>query len=137
MKKIGLRPLDSNIIGYCGVFCGGCPSYHVGNCHGCRSVDTNQKRISKWKCRKRLCCLEKDIYSCGDCSELIGCRLRKPLIKSYLKKYNLNLDQNAQNLALKGNEEWLIEQRTKYLCPQCGGVMSPYELRCIQCGSEN
>ena len=134
MKKIELRPLDATVISYCGVFCGGCPSYHAKTCHGCRSEETPQKRISKWKCRKRLCCIEKNLYSCGNCADLLGCKLRKPLIHSYLKKYQLNLDQNAKNLISLGADEWLTDQITIYKCSQCGGVVSPYDFLCIQCG---
>ncbi len=137
MNKIHLRSLNSDVISYCGVFCGGCPSYHVGTCHGCRSEIVKQKRISKWKCRKRLCCLEKKYYSCGDCPDPKGCKIRKPLIKSYLTKYNIDLDQNAQNLSSLGPKDWLREQIRKYLCNQCGGVISPYDLICIQCGCTN
>jgi len=135
MKKIEFRQLDSNVIGFCGVFCGGCPSYHAMNCHGCRSEVKNQKRISKWKCRKRLCCLEKKVYSCGNCSEILGCKIRKPLITSYIQKYKLDLDQNAKNLATTGADKWLIEQIAKYACSKCGGVISPYDLHCIQCNT--
>ena len=135
MNKIHLRSLNSDVIGYCGVFCGGCPAFHVGTCHGCRSEIVKQKRISKWKCRKRLCCLENKYYSCGDCPDLKGCKIRKPLIKRYFTKYNIDLDQNAQNISSLGPEAWLEGQIRKYLCNQCGGVISPYDLICIQCGN--
>jgi len=135
MKEIRIRPLDSDVISYCGVFCGGCSSYHIGTCHGCRSEVNEQKRISKWKCRKRLCCLEKKYYSCGDCTDLLGCKIRKSLIKSYKINYNLDLDQNAKNVSLYEHEDWLKTQVNKYLCNQCGGVISPYDLKCIQCGN--
>ena len=134
MKKILLRSLDSDVIGYCGAFCGGCPAFHVGTCHGCRSDILKQKRTSKWKCRKRLCCLEKNYYSCGDCPDLKGCKIRKPLIRRYLTKFNIDLDQNAQKISSLGPEDWLKGQISKYLCNQCGGVISPYDQICIQCG---
>ena len=134
MNKINLRSFNPDVISYCGVFCGGCPSYHIGTCHGCRSEELKQKRTSKWKCRKRICCLEKEFYSCGECPSLKGCKLRKPLIKSYYVRYNLDLDQNAQKINSLGPEDWLKEQIRKYLCNQCGGVISLYDLKCIQCG---
>lgn len=127
------REINEDTIGYCGVFCAGCPSYHVGTCHGCRSEVKNQKRTSKWKCRKRLCCIKKNIYSCGDCAELKTCKTRKNLIKSYITKYNIDLDLNSTKLTELGSSQWLANQVKQYKCSKCNGVISPYDNKCIHC----
>ena len=131
--NIRKKEITEDAIGYCGVFCAGCPSYYVGTCHGCRSDIQQQKRISKWKCRKRLCCIEKELYSCGDCPELEGCKIRKSLVKSYITKYNLDLNLNASNLSQLGPSKWLADQISRYKCSKCKGVISPYDSKCIHC----
>lgn len=134
IKSIKIRELNHDTISYCGVFCGGCPSYHKGTCNGCRSTIKKQKRTSKWNCRKRLCCIDKKIFSCGDCADLDGCSIRKSLVIRYKEKYNIGLDSNVKNLTDFGPDTWLKNKIQKYACSGCGGVVSPYDLKCIQCG---
>jgi hypothetical protein len=54
---------DTNLIAYCGLYCGACRKYLVDKCPGCRE---NEK--AAW-CKIRLCCIEKEIKSCADCDE--------------------------------------------------------------------
>ena len=125
------KEINENANVYFGVFCGGCPSYYAGTCHGCRSEIPNQKRISKWNCKKRLCCLEKNLYSCGNCSELEGCKIRKNLVKRYIANYNLDLNLNARNLSQLGPAKWLADQISLYKCLKCEGIISPYDGKCM------
>ena len=76
-------------IGLCGVFCGGCPAFHAKRCHGCGFENRNQKRSSKWNCKKRQCVIDKEINNCGSCIEVGKCKIRKPLITNYKSRYNM------------------------------------------------
>ena len=62
---------DSDMVAYCGLYCGACKRYLVGKCPGCRE---NQK--ASW-CKLRICCIENGYGSCADCEEFedpMACR---------------------------------------------------------------
>jgi len=123
-----------NLIGMCGVFCGGCPAYQI-RCNGCRSADHGsvQKRKSKWQCKKRLCVTGKGLNHCGECPEL-SCALRRPLEKRYLEKYSIDLAENCRQIRIMRTQRWLHSQRKRYTCQQCGQSFSPYDCVCMKCG---
>lgn len=54
---------DLNLVAYCGLYCGTCPSYKKGKCLGCH---TNEK--ASW-CKIRSCNIQKGISSCAECDE--------------------------------------------------------------------
>ena len=62
---------DSNLIAYCGLYCGSCKSYIKGKCPGCAK---NEK--ASW-CEIRKCCMNQNIKSCADCkdfSDVMQCK---------------------------------------------------------------
>ena len=58
MKEI---PVKSELVSYCGLYCGSCSKYQKGKCPGCQG---NEK--ATW-CKIRKCCIEKGINSCAEC----------------------------------------------------------------------
>jgi Protein of unknown function (DUF3795) len=54
---------NSELVSYCGLYCGSCGKYQKGKCPGCAE---NEK--ASW-CKIRKCCIEKGISSCADCNE--------------------------------------------------------------------
>jgi len=52
---------QSNLISFCGLYCGACSSFKKGSCPGC---GRNEK--SSW-CKVRKCCLSYGVRSCADC----------------------------------------------------------------------
>ena len=61
---------DTNLIAFCGLYCGACRSYLNGKCSGCKD---NVK--ATW-CKVRQCGMENNFRSCADCTtvELMSCR---------------------------------------------------------------
>ena len=123
---------------FCGVYCGGCPAFVSNRCHGCRSEDRNQPRTSKWKCKMRKCCIEKQISGCGECEDLytknsISCAKRRRLVRSYQDKYSIDLNENVLSYQTLGPKKWAKTQRQKYSCPKCGHLINPYSLECYEC----
>jgi len=51
------------LLSYCGLYCGACPSYKKAKCPGCAA---NEK--AKW-CKIRTCNIMKGISSCAECDE--------------------------------------------------------------------
>ena len=52
---------DSNLVAYCGLYCGSCGKYRRGKCPGCRK---NEK--AGW-CKVRVCAIGHSYRSCADC----------------------------------------------------------------------
>jgi len=60
MKDI---PVKTELVSFCGLYCGSCGKYLKGKCPGCAK---NEK--ATW-CKIRKCCIEKGINSCAQCNE--------------------------------------------------------------------
>ncbi len=54
---------DSELVAFCGLYCGACRAYLKGKCPGCHD---NVK--ASW-CKVRTCCLEASYPSCAACAE--------------------------------------------------------------------
>lgn len=52
---------NTELVAYCGLYCGACGSYLRDRCPGCHD---NAK--ATW-CKVRLCCMEHEYASCADC----------------------------------------------------------------------
>lgn len=122
------------MVSYCGVFCGACPSLLVvKSCLGCGSENHNQKRISKWGCKIRNCCIEKGINSCAECEEL-PCSKRRRLDNRYLEKYHIDLVEMCSEMEFENIDVWIAKQYERWNCEHCGGIVDPYERKCNDCG---
>lgn len=51
------------LIGYCGFYCGSCPTYIKGDCSGCLAAHR------KGDCFTNTCVQERNLRFCGECSE--------------------------------------------------------------------
>jgi hypothetical protein len=52
---------DTELVAYCGLYCGACRSYLRGRCPGC-----HEKENATW-CTVRTCCREAKLTSCAEC----------------------------------------------------------------------
>lgn len=52
---------SSELVAYCGLYCGACKSYLAGKCPGC------QKNAKASWCSIRTCCRNQGISSCAGC----------------------------------------------------------------------
>jgi len=130
------------LLSYCGLYCGACPSYYKGTCLGCRNEDPTQKRKSKWNCKIRVCCLnEKDVLHCGECSEFPCLKISKKLIKSHPKDtrfiYRHEIPDNIKEIKELGISKWLEKQNKKWKCDECGGIVTFYEYKCMKCNKKS
>ena len=59
--------INENLIAYCGIYCGACPSYKSGDCEGCRAK--SEKSSVRYKaCAVKPCCIENEFFTCADCT---------------------------------------------------------------------
>ncbi|OHD65788.1 MAG: hypothetical protein A2176_14385 [Spirochaetes bacterium RBG_13_51_14] len=54
---------DTNLIAFCGLYCGGCQRYLAEKCPGC-----SENERATW-CGVRACCMEDGRAGCADCIE--------------------------------------------------------------------
>jgi hypothetical protein len=81
---------DKELIAFCGLYCGACPSYLKGRCPGCK------ENIKASWCKVRQCCMDNNLLSCADCSttELKACRKYNTFVSKIIG-YVLNSDRTA------------------------------------------
>ena len=73
---------DENLIAYCGLYCGACPSFTSGKCDGCRS-ESAKSAIRYKKCPVKSCCADNGWFTCADCTEVASvkvCKKYNPLL---------------------------------------------------------
>ena len=131
---------DSHLAAPCGLFCESCKHYLAKaenvldkaglkqGCDGCR--------IRNKKCAflRKPCpaLLKKEIDFCFEC-ESFPCDNLKRLNEIYEKNYTTSLVQNLQRIQSVGLDQWTLEQRELYRCPECGGRISVHDKRCYHC----
>jgi hypothetical protein len=70
-----------NLISYCGVNCGACPSYLKGKCKGCRG-NTPDFSVGLPSCKMKSCCVENGYTTCANCTKhesVDDCKIFNPL----------------------------------------------------------
>ncbi|MBU1568060.1 MAG: DUF3795 domain-containing protein [Proteobacteria bacterium] len=87
----------------CGVFCGGCPTY-TRERQPCPGADKNIKRCEGCK-TFHLCCEEKGIRHCHECSDF-PCKRFRDFAKRWLK-YGQDFIDNQKILKEIGEEQFL------------------------------
>lgn len=122
----------------CGVFCSACPSFGR-TCNGCPSEDKNQKRISKWSCKIRICCYEaKNLDYCIYCAEFPCKNIKEKLLESHVEDprfaYRHEITRIFPKLLELGEEQYHQYQKDRWICPICGGRVLFYKYSCIDCG---
>lgn len=85
----------TELVAYCGLYCGACKSHLNGKCHGCHE---NSK--ATW-CKVRSCCIEKRIKSCAECTDFP--------YPTECKKYN-NFMSKLFGLVFRSNRAACIAQ---------------------------
>ena len=74
--------IGTNLISYCGFYCGACPKYTKQECQGCKG-DSPKCAIGYKVCKVRPCCLENGYNTCADCNKYASvkeCKIYNPLM---------------------------------------------------------
>ena len=66
---------------------------------------------------------------CGFFMSLRGVALEK----SYHKRYQASLIENSRFVQAHGLEHFMEQQKAKYTCPKCGGIVSMHDRECSEC----
>ncbi len=117
----------------CGMNCMGC-YVHVKKkkpCNGCLLDDTDKPERCKF-CEIKKCAKAKEIVYCFKCPEF-PCKKIVNLDRSYQKRYQVSLIENSKKVSTIGFKPFLKQEREKWICSKCGGIISLHDRECSEC----
>lgn len=117
----------------CGMNCVVCYKYcyHKKPCAGCLNSDLGKPEHCR-NCAIKDCVRTRGLDYCFQCPEY-PCKRLKYMEKSYQTRYQASLMANSAAVQALGLEAFMAEQREKYTCPACGGIISLHDRACSQC----
>ncbi len=127
------KNIDTTMFAPCGMNCKVCYKhcYYKTPCVGCLNSDERTpEHCRKWKIMDFI--NAKRLSYCFECSEY-PCKLIKNLEKSYHKRYRASLIENSRFVQAHGLECFMEQQKAKYTCPKCGGIISIHDRECSEC----
>ena len=126
----------TQLIAPCGMNCGVCLAYlrEKRKCPGCHGEDTN-KPVTRKKCVIKNCEMIQRSKSkfCFEC-ENYPCKRLKQLDKRYRTKYNMSMIENLENIKKIGLSAFVENEKERWHCTTCGGVICVHRGYCLLCG---
>jgi hypothetical protein len=131
---------SAELMAPCGMNCTLCSAYLAGSvvsptgtrkmttCAGCRPRGKNCAFIKR-DCERLS---GGTIGFCCECPTFPCEKLRK-LDSSYRRKYSYSMIDTLQMIKDRGLEATLEEQRERYKCQRCGGVLCIHNGKCYHC----
>lgn len=131
--KMPMEPIDPLMFAPCGMNCLVCyrHCYHKKPCAGCFKGDMGKPEHCR-RCAIKSCLSEKKKTFCFDCAEY-PCKQIKRLEKSYQTRYGASLLANSQYVKENGPAAFMEQQKERFTCPVCGGVISIHDAECSEC----
>lgn len=128
--------IEHKMVAVCGMNCKVCYKHlaignHTKSCHGCKFQDETLPHSCR-NCKLVSCANEKKIAYCYQC-DLFPCKRIKNLEKSYLKRYDVSLVKNSRMIKENGIETFLQQDRKKWTCQKCNGIISLHDKVCSHC----
>ncbi|HOI29815.1 MAG TPA: hypothetical protein PLZ15_08670 [Melioribacteraceae bacterium] len=130
-----------DLIAPCGMNCRLCWGFirEENNCPGCLRKELNGTKKSEY----RSTCVIKNcphLKRSGSlyCSERCGkfpCRRLKQLDKRYMTKYGISMIENLTIINEKGIRYFIRNEKLKWACKECGGLICVHKPACIWCGN--
>lgn len=137
-EKILAQALDANLISPCGMNCGLCMGYlrDKNTCAGCRTGDDGKAK-SVLACSIRTCAALRSSASgfCYEC-DAFPCRRLRRLDTRYRTKYRMSMLENLELIRDSGIAAFVEFERSRWACPDCGGLQCVHTGACIYCGHE-
>jgi len=117
----------------CGMTCAVCYMHLKKRkpCLGCRGQDSSKPEHCR-KCKIKNCATSQGIDFCSECPTF-PCTDVKRLDKSYRQRYQVSLIENGIRIKTVGTKQHLLEEKEKWTCSHCGGVISLHDRACSEC----
>ena len=117
--------LDLSLLADCGLYCGGCGSFHENSAVGCKGCRIEPNLVSD--CPTIPCAVKKGLLHCGECSDF-PCEMMSSFYSDGIKHHALALE-NIKRIQEIGIDDWLHEQECKNSC-ECGKRRLWFETEC-------
>jgi len=120
----------------CGVNCLAC-YMHLRKkkpCLGCLGQENSKPEHCRI-CKIKTCTKNKGVDYCFSCS-MFPCEIIKRLDKSYRTRYQISIIEDAIKLRAIGSKWYLQEERKRWKCSACDGIVSMHDKVCSECGEE-
>jgi hypothetical protein len=126
----------AGLIAPCGMNCALCLAYQRAkiHCPGCRAEGAG-KLSSCLVCSIKLChlALVDNLEFCHQCAAYPCARIRH-IDKRYRDKYAMSMVANLQTIQSSGVDVFAAQQRERWRCPGCGGLICVHRPKCLHCG---
>ena len=126
----------ARLVAPCGTNCGICSAYlrTKKSCSGCRG-DNADKSPYILRCIIRNCETVKSNHTgfCFECTEY-PCRRLRALDKRYRTRYAMSMLDNLGKIKEVGVEAFVRNERERWRCGKCSGVINVHRGRCSKCG---
>jgi hypothetical protein len=127
--------IRATLIAPCGMNCRLCIAYarEKQPCPGCRG-DDSVKSKTRVTCRIKSCekMLQRRVKYCFNCDSFPCARL-KHLDKRYRAKYGMSMIDNLQNMRNLGIRQFIRDEKSKWTCPECWGIICVHSPHCLSC----
>lgn len=128
--------IKSSLIAPCGMNCGICRAYlrEKRKCPGCRASDENKPFSFCVNCIIKNCdeLKKHDAKFCFECEKL-PCPRLKQLDKRYRTKYNMSMLENLENIQKYGIRKFVKNEKIRWTCSKCGGIICVHGGYCFNC----
>jgi len=133
-KKEIIVKIPADMLAPCGITCAVCYAQlrKKKPCPGCRGEDVNKSEHCR-KCKIKECAMRQGFNYCCECPSF-PCATIKRIDKSYRLRYHVNLIENGVRAKTVGAEQHLLEEKEKWTCTYCGGIISLHDRVCPECG---
>jgi hypothetical protein len=129
--------------GYCGLYCGSCPSYlatkagkatelGLDECQGCKSGVVAKSWCAA--CTLKACAREKGVEFCYECVDF-PCQDLEDFKNASDWPYHSEIYDYMTIIKEAGQEAWLCSMRIRWGCPSCGKEASWWDQTCTDCGA--
>ncbi len=130
--------ITRKLIAPCGMNCGICMGYlrEKDHCPGCRA-----RLEGKPEYCQRCIIVHCDIRNrmgltfCGPECEKFPCRRLRDLDKRYRTKYHMSMLENLETIREVGINQFVKQERMRWTCESCGGIICVHRSKCWDCGS--
>lgn len=132
--------MDKNLIAPCGINCGICHAYlaylrgipkkrgKISYCIGCRPRN-KQCAYLKGNCEVIRNNIVEFCFQCKD----YPCDRLKHTDERYRKDFDTSLIENLNEIKNDGIDKFLENQKKKYKCSRCGGIICVHNKKCYEC----
>ena len=134
-QSMETNAIPMTLIAPCGMNCRLCCAYSRDKkaCPGCRG-DNRVKPKTRVTCRIKNCekMRQGKFRYCFSCDGFPCDRLNH-LDERYRAKYGMSMIDNLVSIKKVGIRQFIQNEKEKWTCPECGGLLCVHEPQCLSC----